>query len=145
MWSGPDLYALKVIINGDMAEYLDILENIEVVERLIRRQPRLQDRTNPMERYDDEGFIYRFRFPKHVVLDILQLVEGRLQHVQEKTLSVPPIMQLLITLQFYGSGTFLCNDADLFGVHISTVSRVIACCSKALASLYRQFINFPDQ
>ena len=83
--------------------------------------------------YDDEGFIFHFPFPKNMVMDILELVEERLQHVQNKASSIPPVLQLLISLQFYG--TFLRNDADLYGVHIRTVSRTVAICSRALASM----------
>ena len=122
-----------------MAPFLGILDDIELVDRLIARDRVIQDWNNPFEKYDDEGFIFRFRFPKHMVLDILELVEDRLQHVQNKAFSIPPVLQLLISLQFYGR-----NDADLYGVHISTVSRTVAICSRALGSLYRQFIYFPN-
>ena len=79
-----------------------------------------------------------------MVLDILELVKERLQPIQVKVSTIPPVIQLLLSLQFYGSGTLLRNDADLFGIHTSTVSRILPKCSRALASLHNQFIYFPD-
>lgn len=127
-----------------MAEYFDYLDKLELVEGLINRDRIIRDRSNPFEKYDDAGFIFRFRFPKHMVLDILELVKERLQPIQVKISTIPPVIQLLISLQFYGSGTLLRNDADLFGIHTSTVSRILPQCSRALASLYNEFIYFPD-
>ena len=126
-----------------MAEYLAHVDDIERGEMLIRRAPVLQDRSDPFRMYDDDGFLYRYHFTKHGVMDIMELIGDQLQ-AQSKACSVPPIYQLLITLQFFGSGTYLRNVADLFGVHISTISRIIERCSRALASLHRQFINFPE-
>ena len=79
-----------------------------------------------------------------MVLDILELVKERLQPIQVKVSTIPPVIQLLLSLQFYGSGTLLRNDADLFGIHTSTVSRILPQCSRALASLHNEFIYFPD-
>ena len=90
-----------------MAEYLDHLDQLELVERLINRDRILQDRSNPFEKYDDAGFIFRFRFPKHMVLDILELVKERLQPIQVKVSTIQPVIQVLLSLQFYGIGTLL--------------------------------------
>ena len=42
-----------------MADYLDLIHDVQRVERLIRRVPLLRDRNNPFEMYDDAGFLYR--------------------------------------------------------------------------------------
>ena len=131
-------------MRGKMADYLAHLDDIERIERVIRRTPIIRDKSNPFEMYDDEGFLYRYRFTKQGAMDILQSLEGRLANVQVKVSSVPPLLQLLLTLQFFGSGTFLRNEGDIFGLHISTVSRIIRDCSRAIASLSGQFIYFPN-
>ena len=123
-----------------MAAYLDIIHDIERVERLIRRAPVLRDRSNPFELYDDTGFLFRYRITRDMAIDVLGALEGRLDAIQHKASSIPPMIQLLVTLQFYGSGTFLRNDADIFGIHISSVSRIIARCSRAIASLHHTYI-----
>ena len=126
-----------------MDQHLARLHFIDLVERVTRRSRIVQDRSNPFEKYDDEGFIFRFRFPKHVILEtLLPMVQDQLQRDQQKESSIPPILQLLISLQFYGSSDFLRNTADLFGVNIGTVSRILPECSRAIASHSRQYITF---
>ena len=51
-----------------------------------------------------------------------------------KGVSVPPVIQLLVTLQFFESGSILRNIGDIIGLHISTISRIVYRCSRALAS-----------
>ena len=88
-------------------------------------------------------FLYRFRLDRNTVLWLLDQLGGQLDKIQNKGVSVHPVIQLLVTLQFFGSGSFLRNIGYIFGLHISTISRVVYCCSRALASLYDQFIEFP--
>ena len=72
-----------------------------------------RDRSNPFELYDDAGILYRFRLDQNTVLWLLDQLEGQLDKIQ-----------------------------NIFGLHISTISRIVYCCSRALASLYDQFIEF---
>ena len=97
------------------------------------------DRCNPFELYDGAGFLYRFRLVRNTVLWLLDQLEGQLDKIQNKGVSVPPVIQLLVTLQFFGSGSILGNIGYIFGQHISTISRIAYRCSGALASLYDQF------
>ena len=53
-------------------------------------------------------------------------------------------MQILVTLRFYATGSFLRVDGDLFGLHISTVSRIVTRVTDVIASLRPQFVNFPE-
>ena len=54
------------------------------------------------------------------------------------------LIQFLIALRFYRTGSFLKVSGDLFGVHESTVSRMIKRVSIALVSLYKQYVKFPS-
>ena len=47
--------------------------------------------------------------------------------------------QLLIALRFYATGCFQLVDGDLFGVHKSTVCRIVRRVSKAIARLKGQY------
>ena len=102
-----------------------------------------RDRSNPFELYDDAGFLYRFRLDRNTVLWLLDQLEGHLDKIQNKGVFVPPVIQLLFMLQFFGSGSILRNIGDIFGLHISTIIVIVYSCSRALASLYDQFIEFP--
>lgn len=52
--------------------------------------------------------------------------------------------QLLICLRVFATGSHLLTVSDLFGVHLSTVSRIVCRVSQALASLAPVFIKFPS-
>lgn len=55
-----------------------------------------------------------------------------------------PTDQLLLTLNFYGNGSFLRTSSDLSGVSKSTGCRVVRKVSVALASLRAHYIKMPD-
>lgn len=52
--------------------------------------------------------------------------------------------QLLLTLRFYASDSFLINVGELFGIHYSTASNIIKKMNIALARLRPQFIKMPS-
>lgn len=52
--------------------------------------------------------------------------------------------QLLVGLRYYSTGGHLQSIADYAGMHISTVSRIIMRVSEAIASLYENYIKFPN-
>lgn len=47
-------------------------------------------------------------------------------------------------MRYYATGNFLSENGDLFGVHKCTVSRIIKKISRAIASLYNNYIKFPS-
>ncbi|KAH7982300.1 hypothetical protein HPB52_003833 [Rhipicephalus sanguineus] len=88
------------------------------------RRPALRDRGNPMELYDEEHFHARYRFTKNAVRQLLAMLplqesgDNRGQHV-------PPMLQLLMALRFYGAGTFQTVTGDLVRILQSTVCRAV--------------------
>lgn len=52
--------------------------------------------------------------------------------------------QLLLTLRFYPSDSFLINVGELFGIHYSTASNIIKKMNIALARLRPNFIKMPN-
>ncbi|XP_049524227.1 putative nuclease HARBI1 [Dermacentor silvarum] len=107
-----------------------------------RRVPR--DRLNPMEVYDEYEFLCRFRFSKSAVQQLLAMLPLR-DNTDGRGLPVPPLLQLLITLRFYGAGTFQIVTGDLVNVSQPTVSRVIERVSTMIArSLFPALVKFPS-
>ncbi|KAH7981391.1 hypothetical protein HPB49_023647 [Dermacentor silvarum] len=84
----------------------------------------LRDRLNPMEVYDDYEFLCRYRFTKRTVQQLLDRLPLR-ENTDGRGFPVPPLLQLLITLRFYGAGTFQIVTGDLVNVSQPTVSRGI--------------------
>ena len=80
-----------------VADYLDL-------ERVQR--PRLfLDRTDPFTFLNDEDFRMRFRLRKDCYLMLLNLLNDELI-VKNRTGSLSPTMQLMLTLRFYCTGSF---------------------------------------
>ncbi|KAK6312793.1 hypothetical protein J4Q44_G00161400 [Coregonus suidteri] len=48
-----------------------------------------------------------------------------IKHGSDRNTAVPPLLQLLVTLRFYATGCFQMVDGDLFGLHKSTVCRIV--------------------
>jgi hypothetical protein len=110
----------------------------EAPQRVIR------DRSNAFEQYDDGTFQERFRLTKVSTLMLLGKVEQQLEHVSDRNHALPPILQLLIALRFFATGSFQIVISDLAGVHKSTVCRAVHRVARAIASLRSQYIKFPQ-
>ncbi len=125
----------------DLGHHLAQLYDMQPHEHIPRQ---IRDRSNPMEEFGDDDFFVRFRFDKDTVRYICDLVIVNLQRRQDHTEHIPPLLQLLMTLRYYASGTFQIVVGDLLGVHQSTVSRVVKRTSEALARHCRDFVRFPE-
>lgn len=58
--------------------------------------------------------------------------------------SLSPLLQLLLTLRFYATGSFLLVAGDIIHVSKATSCRVVKRVTRALASLSPRFINMPQ-
>ncbi|XP_037565627.2 putative nuclease HARBI1 [Dermacentor silvarum] len=105
---------------------------------------RLRDRLNPMEHFNNSEFLARYRFTKCTVkklLDYLPLEEN----ASNRGHPLPPMLQLLIALRFYGAGTFQVVTGDLVNVSQPTVSRVIERVSRLIAThVFPIVVKFPS-
>ncbi len=64
------------------------------------------------------------------------------KHGSDRNAAVPPVHQLMVALTFYATGCFQTLDGDLFGLHNSTVCRIVSRVSRAIVSLKNQYIQF---
>jgi hypothetical protein len=87
----------------DFVDYLEMvdenLENIDV-ERIPRKY--IRNLEDPLEKYNDDQFLKRYRFPKIIVMDKLSNLLG-VHYTNNRGLSIPLILQLLTTLRFYAT------------------------------------------
>lgn len=56
---------------------------------------------------------------------------------------MPPLMQVLVALRFYASGTFQQNIGDLFNVDRRTVGRIISRFSSVLSRRLGEYVHLP--
>jgi len=57
--------------------------------------------------------------------------------------AIPPIIQLLVTLRFYATGSFLQVIGDFCGISTSSTQRIVYRVSCAIAALRQEFIKLP--
>ena len=101
-------------------------------------------RPNPFDVYNDCEFRKRYRFSKNGVKHILRFIEDDLEVITNRNNPVPPLLQLLVTLRFYATGDFQMTDGDLFGIHQTTVQRIVHRISRLIASHSQTYIKFPS-
>ena len=82
-----------------MDDYIDDIDRINVVERLIRWEQVIRDRHNPFVNYSEDEFIDRYRLNKECVLTILAEIRDSLEPKQKKLSSISPLNQFLIALR----------------------------------------------
>ena len=102
---------------------MDAIEVIEIIERATRRVCR--DRSNPFEIYKNDEFKQRFRFHKHTVYLLLQLIISDLDIGSTRNQYIPPVLQITAALRFYATGNFQTTDGDLIGLSQPLVCRII--------------------
>ena len=69
-----------------MDDYIDDVDMINVVERLIKREQVTRDRQNPCLNYYEDEFIDRYSLHKECVLTILAEITDSLEPKQKKVI-----------------------------------------------------------
>ncbi|KAH7935759.1 putative nuclease HARBI1 [Rhipicephalus sanguineus] len=135
-----------------MADYASFVQYVLRVDELFSDvedcvgipRPLLRDRSNPMEDFTDSEFLARFRFTKSSVKKLLECLPLE-ESCSDRGHPLPPMIQLLIALRFYGAGTFQVVAGDLVHVSQPTVSRVIERVSRLIAThLFPDVVQFPN-
>nr|XP_037288690.1 LOW QUALITY PROTEIN: putative nuclease HARBI1 [Rhipicephalus microplus] len=97
-----------------------------------------------MELYDEERFHARYRFTKHAVRQLLSMLPLQ-ESGDNRGQPVPPMLQLLMALRFYGAGTFQTVTGDLVRIPLSTVGRAVGKVTMLIAKhLYSILVRFPQ-
>jgi hypothetical protein len=120
-----------------MSFHLSVLQNLRNVQQLVaqkqmRRERVFRDRQNPFEFYNDVEFNSRFRFTKENAMFVIDLISDDIRFDTDRSHALPPYLQVLIALRFYGNGAFQITVGYHINIHQSTVSRIIKRVSIAL-------------
>ena len=111
----------------------------EIIER---RLPWVfKDRSNPLEELNEREVFIRYRFRPATIMFIL----ASLQNVTQLTLrsfSLPPLLQLLVCLRFFATGSFQIVIGDTVNISRSTAGKCIRNVARSIANIIDQFIQF---
>ena len=123
---------------------MDYLNDIRDAQMLYLA-PRLQfEKFDPLDYYNENEFMERFRFTKTEI----RRLEGLIRHRQEaeyvnRGTNITPMEQLLVTMQYLATGCFQRVTADFVGVSTSSANNIIHRVSNIIASSHKENINFP--
>ncbi|XP_033218157.1 putative nuclease HARBI1 [Belonocnema kinseyi] len=110
----------------------------------IDRRPRvIKERINYFETLDDLDFIMRFRLSKNSVEELLLEIEHDLQQATQRNHAIQHRIQLLLTLRYYATGSFLISAGDFSGVSKTSTHRIAHRVTAAIARLARRDIKLP--
>ena len=109
----------------------------------LRREKSFRNRVNPLELYATNELYDRFRFTRHGIAFLANLIQGALRNQTERSFAVPPIIKLLLTLRFLATGSFQIVLGDDCGISQPTVSSIVWRIIAAIAALAPQFIKYP--
>ena len=104
-----------------------------------------RDRDNPLENMSDESFQYRYRITKEVAHDLCAVLNDDLNRATRRSQSLPPSLQILIAIRYFATGSFQRGNADIHGVHRTTVCKVIHKAAEAICGKANLFIKFPRE
>ncbi|XP_056004148.1 putative nuclease HARBI1 [Ostrea edulis] len=88
---------------------------------------------------------HRFRFDQEGIEFITDLIQNDIMPLTNRNHSVPAIVQVMVALRYYATGKMQLCSGDNFGLHQSTVSRIIQRVTTALVqpNIVKRFVSFP--
>ena len=94
--------------------------------------------------YTDDELRSRYRFGRESIEVLVDLLRDDLERATARNHALSTTVQVLVALRFFASGSFLQVIGDTIGLSKSTVSRIIANVSYALAQNQMHFIKWPS-
>ncbi|XP_066589330.1 putative nuclease HARBI1 [Prorops nasuta] len=108
------------------------------------RRPRvIRIRNNWLQMLNNFDFKNRFMLNKEEFNMVLNKIECNIINRTNRNNFIPPVIQLLVTLRFLATGSFVIAIADFIGISVSSALRIIHKVSIAITELHSEFIKFP--
>ena len=120
-----------------------LVRDEEIVPRRLPRPRIFRDRTNPLDIYDDVDVLRRFRIPRYVIFDVIDLIQQDIEPMTKRNHAIPATLQTLCTLRYYATGSFQKVSGDVIGISQSSVSRIVNKVSRAISGKAHRIIRFP--
>ena len=116
------------------ARQLHLLQSNLLNSQLPRKKRSFRRQLEPLQSYTDFELRSGYRFGREAIIYIVELIADEITPDTNRNHAVSAGMQVLITLRFLASGSFLQVIGDTFlGFDKSTVSRVIRRVTQTLA------------
>ena len=122
-----------------MAVFLHVRNN----HQNIRRNRIFRDRLHPLDAYNDDEIIRRYRLSRELIINLYDQIGADLEPETLRNHAIPGMLQIFVALRFYACGSFQAVVGDGIGIHKSSVSRIITRVTQRLVRLRNRFIKFP--
>ncbi len=119
------------------------MEILWVVNREIEPERPLRDRADPLTR-PDHVLLRLYRLPRNSVMYFAHILRDNLQRKTKRSSPLPVILQIMVALRFFASGSFQAVLSNTVGISQSSVSRIVFNVSRALSRMVKNFIKFPS-
>lgn len=116
------------------------------IRRLIRqnrRQRQFRHRDMHFGDFTDAEIFQRYRFRRQTIIYIVGVLTRYLEWGTRRNHSLSPLVQVLVALRFFATGSLMRLVGDTFGISVATVSRCVHRVARALCLEAHKFIKFP--
>lgn len=127
-----------------MAAELLILAADKRLKRQIRIERYIADRTNPLEVLLPHKVKEKFHFCPETIYYLCDLWENKLSRTTKRSMALPPLLQILVALRFFATGSYFRVIGDTLGVSKSTVCLCVDIISNLLVKRSSKEISFPS-
>ena len=111
---------------------------------MLRMNRIFRDRSHPFEAFNDEKLFRKFRFRRQDIIAITDDIERDI-NIASRSGSLSPLLQVLVTLRYYASGSFLDVCGELLGIDQSTVSRTVIQITEAFLRQVHNHVRLPNR
>ena len=113
----PTYSVLRVHSLIIMAVFLRVQNNQSNNRHHVIHRPRvLRDRIHPLDAYDDQEIIDRYRLSRELIMELCDLLDDRLRPGSNRNHAIPSCLHLFCELRFYATGSFQADVGDNEGV-----------------------------
>jgi nuclease HARBI1 len=131
------------VIDGDFMPPVPVPPEDGVLIAAVARVPRLFRYRIGLLDVRDMDLIDRYRLPRHLIIDICELVRDGIERETDRSHAIPVHTQVLSVLRFFGCGTFQKESAEIVGFSQSSQSRILHSFLNAFLAFRNNFIVFP--
>lgn len=104
----------------------------------IRIERHLIDHSNPLENLLPNEVKEKFRFSAESITHICSIIHRNLQRKTKRSMALPTLLQVLIAIRFFATGSYFKVIADTLNVSKSTVCICVDAVSKELVKLSKK-------
>ena len=139
-----DNFLLFLAVIMEAGDVLLMMATEKQINKAMKREKVLVDRSNPLENLLPDEVKGRFRFLPETIYDICKLIGDKLMRNTKRSASLPVLWQILIALRYFATGADYIVIADTFKISKSSVCRCVWSVAVTLANLTHQVIRLPN-